>query len=56
LARRFAVGRRIVAFVGYRRPRRYIGTNIEQRFEISAVARLAACKMKTDGKTFLVCF
>jgi hypothetical protein len=56
LARRLAVGFRIVALIGNRRPRRNIGAVIEQRFEILAIACLAAGQMKADRMALLVCF
>ncbi len=56
LTRRLAISRRIVALIGHRRPRHYIGTSFEQRLEILAIAGLSAGEMETDGMTVLVCF
>lgn len=56
LSRRFAIGDRIVTFIGDHRPLRNVGPDIEQRPEIPAVAGLAAGEIKTDGMTYLVCF
>ncbi len=50
VARRLAIAFGVVAFVGERRARCDVRADIEERFEVSAITRLAARQMKGDGK------
>ena len=45
-----AVGLRIIAFVGQRRTRPDVGTDVQQCLELTAVARLATGQMEGDGQ------